>query len=105
MNKLKTVINSLRYAFLLLLFILTSVTVNGQVSGQKNTVTQDSIQSVNKALDTIPVNEKRADSIKKPDRVLPSDSINGSIGLDTINPVGQTLDTIIEKKSDPIVLI
>ena len=78
--------------------------MNGQVSGQKNTATQDSIQSINKALDTVPVNEKRVDSLKKPDRVLPSDTINGSIGLDTINPVGQAIDTIIKKKNDPIVL-
>ncbi len=78
--------------------------MNGQVTGQQNTATQDSIQSVNKALDTIPVNEKRADSLKKPDRILPSDTINGSISLDTINPVGQTKDTIIVKKSDPIIL-
>ena len=104
MNKLKTVINSLRYAILLLFFILTNVAVNGQVAGQNNASTQDSIQSNNKALDTVPVTEKRVDSIVKPVNILPSDSLNGSTVLDTINPVGQVNDTIVEKKSDPIIL-
>ena len=78
--------------------------MNGQVAGQNNTSTQDSIQSNVKALDTVPVAEKRIDSIVKPERILPSDSLNVSAGLDTINPIGQSNDTIVEKKSDPIVI-
>ena len=78
--------------------------MNGQVAGQNNTSTQDSIQSNVKALDTVPVTEKRIDSIVKPERILPSDSLNVSAGLDTINPIGQSNDTIVEKKSDPIVI-
>ena len=101
---MKIVINSLRYAFLLLFFILTNVTVNGQVAPPNNITTQDSIQTVNKVIDTVPALEKRTDSIKKPERVIPSDTIFGAIELDTINPIGQTIDTIIEKKSDSIIL-
>jgi outer membrane protein insertion porin family len=78
--------------------------VNGQVAGQNNTSTQDSIQSNIKALDTVPVTEKRVDSIVKPTRILSSDSLDNSARLDTINPIGKANDTIVKKKSEPIVL-
>ena len=62
MNKLKTVINNLRYTGLLLVFILIGVTVNGQNTSQSNASTQDTIQAT-KALDTIPVSQQKIDSI------------------------------------------
>ena len=77
MNKLKTVINSLKYAALLLFFILSSVTVNGQNTPQTSTTTQDTIP-VTKPLDSVPSIQQRKDSL---------------------NPVSQTADTI--KKVPP----
>ena len=92
MNKLKTVINNLRYAFLLLFFILINVSVNGQVTAPNNTTTKDTVQVGQKSLDTIPNTVKRTDSVNTVKR------------SDTILPVVQGQDTIKTKKAEPIVL-
>ena len=92
MNKLKTVINNLRYAFLLLFFILINVSVNGQVTAPNNTTTKDTVQVGQKSLDTIPITVKRTDTVNTVKR------------SDTILPVVQGQDTIKIKKAEPIVL-
>ncbi len=84
MNKLKTVINNLRYAVLLLFFILSGVTVNGQSTPQNNITTQDTIP-VNKPLDTVPVLQQKADSLK----TLSTFSV-----LDSLDPGTEPSDTI-----------
>jgi outer membrane protein insertion porin family len=91
-NKLKTVINNLKYAFLLLFFILFNVSVNGQVTAPNNTTAKDSVQVGQKSLDTIPGAVKRTDSVNTTQR------------SDTILPVVQAQDTIKIKKAEPIVL-
>jgi len=93
-NKLKTVINNLRYTVLLLVFILIGVTVNGQNTPQSNTSTQDTIPAT-QALDTIPVSQQRTDSIKTPVVLNP---------LDSLGVTAQTQDTIKKVTAGPIVL-
>ncbi len=92
MNKLKTVINSLRYAVLLLVFILSGVTVNGQSTPQNNITTQDTIP-VNKPLDTVPGIQQQADSLKTPSAMNV---------LDSLGPVNESADTIKKVAPGPI---
>ena len=103
MNKLKTVINSIRYAALLLVLILSGVTVNGQNTPQNNTSTQDTIP-VTQPLDTVPDVQKRLDSIPV-NKVL--DTVPGAAQrTDSIKSPGNisSLDTIKERSSEPIIL-
>ncbi len=94
MNKLKTVINNLRYAVLLLFFILSGVTVNGQSTPQNNITTQDTIP-VNKPLDTVPVLQQKADSLK----TLSTFSV-----LDSLDPGTEPSDTIKKVVTGPVTL-
>ncbi len=94
MNKLKTVINSIRYAALLSILILSSVTVNGQNTPQNSTSTLDTIPAT-KTLDTVPNVQQRADSIKTPGNIS---------ALDTLDSRIQSTDTIKEVVSGPIIL-
>ena len=103
MNKLKTVINSIRYAALLLVLILSGVTVNGQNTPQNNTSTQDTIP-VTQPLDTVPDVQKTLDSIPV-NKVL--DTVPGAAQrTDSIKSPGNisSLDTIKERSSEPIIL-
>jgi len=102
-NKLKTVINSIRYAALLLVLILSGVTVNGQNTPQNNTSTQDTIP-VTQPLDTVPDVQKTLDSIPV-NKVL--DTVPGAAQrTDSIKSPGNisSLDTIKERSSEPIIL-
>ncbi|MGB5323428.1 BamA/OMP85 family outer membrane protein, partial [Lutimonas sp.] len=91
---MKTVINNLRYAVLLLFFILSGVTVNGQSTPQNNITTQDTIP-VNKPLDTVPVLQQKADSLK----TLSTFSV-----LDSLDPGIEPSDTIKKVVTGPVTL-
>ena len=94
MNKLKTVIYSLKYAVLLLFFIFFGVTVNGQSTPQNIKTTQDTIP-VNKPIDTVPAIQQSVDSLKTPTNIST---------LDSMSPATQSADTIKKIVSGPIVL-
>lgn len=94
MNKLKTVINNLKYAVLLLFFILSGVTVNGQSTPQNNITTQDTIP-VNKPLDTVPGLEQKADSL----RALSTFNV-----LDSLDAGTEPSDTIKKVVTGPVTL-
>ena len=94
MNKLKTVIHSLRYAVLLIFFILSGIAVNGQNTTPTNTINQDTIPPT-QALDTVPNVERQTDSIKSPGNMTARDSMSQNV---------QVIDTVKKVASGPIEL-